>query len=120
LLYWARRRDELCFVDELRALARDVPGFNVRFLLTGDAASVTDEGEGRIHAAQLVSHRAGSRIERRVMACGPNEFVEAARVLTASHALAFDSEAFTAPRITDDIDTTGSVQVTLARQRSAC
>ena len=114
LLYWARRRDELCFVDELRALARDVPGFNVRFLLTGEAASVTDEGEGRIHAAQLVSF-VPDLAERRVMACGPNEFVEAARVLTASQALAFVSEALTAPRITDDIDTTGSVQVTLAR-----
>ena len=29
LLYWARRRDELCFVDELRGFARDLPGFNV-------------------------------------------------------------------------------------------
>ncbi|HSD15735.1 MAG TPA: ferredoxin reductase [Thermomonas sp.] len=113
LLYWVRRRDELCFVDELRGLARDVPGFEVRFLLTGDAASADDESEGRIDAMQLardVPDLAG----RRVLACGPDDFVEAARALTASQAIAFDSEAFTASRIADDSDTSGNVQVTLA------
>ena len=29
LLYWARHRDELCFVDELRGLARDLPGLQL-------------------------------------------------------------------------------------------
>ena len=118
----AFERDERCtshgptdaLVDELRDLAREHAGFNVRFLLTGEAASATDEGEGRIDAAQLASF-VPDLAERRVMACGPNEFVETARVLTASQALAFDSEAFTAPRITDDSDATGHVQVTLAR-----
>src|SRR6478672_951257 len=32
LLYWARRRDALCFVDELRGLAREHADFNVQFL----------------------------------------------------------------------------------------
>ena len=113
LLYWARRRDELCFVEELRELAREHAGFKLRFFLTGDAASSNDEGEGRIDAAQLASH-VPDLASRRVLACGPNDFVEAARVLSAPHARGFDSEAFTAPRIADGSDTSGNVQVTLA------
>lgn len=114
LLYWARRRDELCFVDELRDIARDIPGFDVRFLLTGDAATAHDEGTGRIDATQLARHVSGLA-SRRVYACGPNDFVEAARALAAPHALAFDSEAFSPPRIAaDDTDTSGDVQITLA------
>ncbi|GHC04134.1 oxidoreductase [Thermomonas carbonis] len=113
LLVWARRRDELCFVDELRGFARDMPGFDVRFMLTGDTATEDDEGIGRIDAALLAKHVPDIET-RRVLACGPNDFVDVARRLAASQALAFDSEAFTPPRIADDIDTSGSVQVTLA------
>lgn len=113
LLYWARRRDELCFVDELRRLAREHAGFNVHFFLTGDTASSNDEGEGRIDVAQLALH-VPDLASRRVLACGPGEFVEAAQALAASQALAFDSEAFTPPRIADASDTSGNVQVTLA------
>ena len=113
LLYWARRRDELCFVDELRDIARDIPGFDVRFMLTGDAATGDDEGSGRIDAAQLALH-VPDLARRRVFACGPNDFVEAARVLAAAHAVAFDSESFSPPRIVDDTDTSGDVQITLA------
>lgn len=113
LLYWARHRDELCFVDELRGLVRDHAGFNVRFLLTGDAAIAPDEGEGRIDAAQLAAFAADIAM-RRVLACGPGDFVEAARALAGPQALAFDSEAFTPPRLLDDSDASGSVQVTLA------
>ena len=113
LLYWARRRDELCFVDELCELAREHAGFKVHFLLTGEAASASDEGEGRIDAAQLASF-VSDIAQRRVLACGPGDFVEAARSLAGPQARNFDSEAFTPPRIADDNDIDGSVQVTLA------
>ena len=115
LLYWARHRDELCFVDELRGLAREHAGFNVHFFLTGDAASSNDEGEGegRIDAEKLALH-APDIAQRRVLACGPGEFVEATRALAASQSLGFESEAFTPPRIVDDSDASGNVQVTLA------
>ena len=113
LLYWARHRDELCFVDELRGLARALPDFKVQFLLTGEAASANDESEGRIDAAQLALH-APDIAQRRVLACGSSDFVEAARALAAPQALVFDSEAFTPPRIVDDSDASGSVQITLA------
>ena len=113
LLVWARHRDELCFVDELRGIAREHDGFKVHFLLTGEVAITQDEGEGRIDAAQL-ARCVPDLAERRVLACGSSDFVEAARALAAPRALAFDSEAFTPPRITDDSDSTGSVQVTLS------
>lgn len=113
LLVWARHRDELCFVDELRQLVLDLPAFKVQFLLTGEAAIAHDEGEGRIDAAQLASH-VPDLAQRRVLACGPSDFVDTARALTQPQALAFDSEAFTPSRVVDDIDETGSVQVTLA------
>ena len=113
LLAWARHRDELCFVEELRGLAREHANFNVQFLLTGDAASSNDEDEGRIDAAQLALY-APDLAQRRVFACGPGGFVEAARALAAPNAQSFDSEAFTPPRIADDTDVNGSVQVTLA------
>ena len=113
LLVWARRRDELCFVDELRGIAREHAGFKVHFLLTGEAASASDEGEGRIDAEKLALH-APDIAARRVLACGPGDFVDAVRALAQPQALAFDSEAFTPPRIADDSDTDGSVQVTLA------
>jgi len=99
---------------ELGDPAREHAGFNVHFFLTGDAASSNDEGQGRIDAAQLAC-LVPDIAQRSVMACGPNDFVEAARSLAGSQAVAFDSEAFTAPRIADHGDTTGSVQVTLAR-----
>lgn len=116
LLYWARRRDELCFVDELRALAHAQPGFAVHFLLTGDAAAAADEGQGRIDAAQLAM-RVPDLAQRRVYACGPGEFVNAARALVAAQAHAYDSESFSPPRIVDNTDDTGTVQVTLAASR---
>lgn len=113
LLYWARHRDELCFVEELRALAITHSDFAVHFLLTGEAAAAADEGEGRIDVAQLAA-LIPDLAQRRVFACGPGAFVAATRTLVAPNARAFECEAFTPPLIVDDSDATGTVQVTLA------
>ena len=113
LLYWARRRDELCFVEELRALAITHSDFAVNFLLTGEAAAAADEGEGRIDVAQIAA-LIPDLAQRRVFSCGPGAFVAAARTLVAPNARAFHSEAFTPPPIVDDSDAAGTVQVTLA------
>ena len=116
LLYWARSRDELCFVDELRDLAMKHAGFHVHFLLTGDAATAEDEREGRIcdaHLSALVPDLAA----RRAYACGPGGFVDAARALVAAHAPAFQAEAFTPPAMDNAIEGSGTVQVTLAASR---
>lgn len=96
LVYWARTRAELCFVDELRALAAREPLFTVRFVLTRDAASAPDEAAGRIDAALLARLVPGAA-QRHVFACGPGGFVDAARVLLGERAASFQAEAFTAP-----------------------
>jgi stearoyl-CoA 9-desaturase NADPH oxidoreductase len=112
LAYWARSRDELCFVDELRTLAARQPNFRVDFIVTRDA-DASDCRHGRIDALSL-SAFAPDLHQRRVFACGPDGFVAAARTLTAARAVAFHAEAFTPPpRV--DIDTEGGhVQLTLA------
>lgn len=111
LCYWARRRDELCFIDELRGLAAAHPGFNLHLLLTRDTARADDEYEGRIDDGRL-SALVPDLDRRQVMACGPGGFVETARGLLAGRARSFQAEAFTMPEApsTDE----GEVDVTLA------
>lgn len=98
LLYWVRRRDEACFLDELRAFAGAHPRFRLRLMLTREAAASADEAEGRIGDALLSAH-GGELAAQQVMACGPGGFVEAARGLLASRVTAFHAEAFTAPPV---------------------
>ena len=114
LLYWARCRDELCFVAELRDLAARHPAFQVRFVLTREAAAEADEAEGRIDAAQL-AHLVSDSDQRAIYACGPGGFVETARSLLAQRAPAFLAEAFTPPPSL--VDESGTVQLTLAASR---
>ncbi|MCK7595547.1 ferredoxin reductase [Pseudomarimonas salicorniae] len=111
LAYWARRRDELCFVDELRALARGNDAFKLRFLLTGEAAAAADEAEGRIDASQIAA--LGLPLEQtEVSACGPDAFVAAARGLLEGRVAAFHSESFTPPAVEEA--TGGLARITLA------
>lgn len=112
LLYWARRREELCFVEELRALAAAHANFQVRFLLTRQEPQAADEDAGRIDAELLARH-AGDLGERAVFACGPGGFAESARALAETGARSFASEAFTPPPREHRED--GFAQVTLAR-----
>lgn len=116
LLYWARTRDELCFVDELRDLAQKHTGFRVHFLLTRDTARAEDEREGRICDA-LLSTLVPDLAARRIHACGPGGFVESARALVAPHTPIFKAEAFTPPQAAFEdhaIEDSATVQVTLA------
>jgi ferredoxin-NADP reductase len=60
LVYWARCRDELCFADELRALATAHPALRVQFVLTREPAARADArpdecSAGRISAELLAS-----------------------------------------------------------------
>ena len=121
LIYWARTRDELCFVEELRALAARQPNFRVDFVLTRDAAANDAEAgdlrRGRIDA-QSLSMLAPDLHQRRVFACGPDGFVAAARALAADRAVAFRSEAFTPPPrmvFEDEGEAPGQVRITLAK-----
>lgn len=112
LIYWTSTRAQCCFVDELRALAVAHPNFRVRFALTREAARDADEIDGRIHAGQIDALL--SRDAQHVSACGPADFVAAARELLEDSCASFRAEAFSPPRI-DDHGDEGHVSVTLAR-----
>ncbi|MGE8288623.1 MAG: ferredoxin reductase [Stenotrophomonas sp.] len=107
LLYWARHRQELCFVEELQALAARHPHFHLQLLLTRDAAAPA----ARVDAHDFAALDAPAAT--RVLACGPAGFVEAARQRLQGQVAQFDSEAFSQPAL-PDIEQ-GSVQVQLLR-----
>ncbi|MET0288264.1 MAG: ferredoxin reductase [Pseudoxanthomonas sp.] len=109
LMYWARTREELCFVEELRALAARHANLQVRFVLTRQSAEAGDEVVGRIEAAHLAA--LGALGAHCVYACGPSGFTAAAATLVQGQAARFLCEAFTPPpRQDSDI---GTVQVQL-------
>jgi len=112
LAYWARTREELCFLGELRALAARHPGFRLHIGLTGEAARDAGERAGRIDADWLAA-RIPALAGRRVMACGPGGFVETARQLLEGRVAGFQAEAFSPPphAVEDD----GEVEVRLTR-----
>lgn len=108
LVYWARTRNELCFVDELKKLASEHANFSVRFVLTREPAT-GEEATGRL-SESTIQTLVGDLSSQQVFACGPGGFVDTARVALSS-AKSFQAEAFSPPpRVVED---TGSVQVTL-------
>jgi ferredoxin-NADP reductase len=88
LLYWARRRIDLCFASELEALAARLPSLSVRMLLTR-----SERPDPRLDAASLAA-LVPDLADRTVLACGPGGFVEAARSAAADRSALFRSEAF--------------------------
>jgi stearoyl-CoA 9-desaturase NADPH oxidoreductase len=92
LVYWAKKRAELCFVEELAAFSAIHKNLNIHYALTQESAIGDDELRGRISADQLeiIIAKWDNAI---VYACGPSEFVEQARNLT-KHATDFHGEAF--------------------------
>lgn len=107
LRYWARRNDELCFVDEFTALAAAHPRLRVQYLVTREGASP----DPRIDSVALDD--IANLAERRVLACGPGGFVQAARARLEGKVASFDAEAFSIPPIVDG--DAGEVDVHLAR-----
>ncbi|MDR6993092.1 ferredoxin reductase [Luteimonas sp. 3794] len=117
LVYWARTRAELCFVDELRALAARHAGFDVRFVLTREAAVADDEAAGRIDAG-LLDALVPDLATRQVFACGPGGFVATAIELVEGRVPLLRTEAFTPPP-RPQADDSGMVEVRLARSGRA-
>ncbi|HEY5971842.1 MAG TPA: ferredoxin reductase [Pseudoxanthomonas sp.] len=114
LVYWARTRDEFCFLDELRALAAAQPRFQLRVVLTRDLPREADEHQGRIDENEpLLMSLIDEPEAIQVMACGPGGFVDAARHLFGARALSFQAEAFTSPPMV--YAETGTVQVRLKK-----
>lgn len=112
LLYWSRRRDQLCFTQELRARSATDLHLRCRFVLTGEAAQSADEAEGRPSLEQL-SRLVPDFADRNVFACGPSGFVETLRTQLTGRVASFHAEAFTPPTPTNTVS--GTVRVTLAR-----
>jgi ferredoxin-NADP reductase len=108
LYYWARLRDEFCFVDELMSLSAAHPRLRVHFLATREG----DTPDARVDA--LAFDGVTDLDQRRVLACGPGGFVEAARARFQGKVAGFDAEAFSLPTLAV-IGDTGEVEVHLAR-----
>lgn len=111
LLYWARTRADLCFADELQALASRHAGFTLHLALTreDDHRGAFAPRIGETDLAALVPHLD----QRQVFACGPHGFVEAARQVLQGRVARFDAEAFTPPQAQPG--ETGTVEVLLSR-----
>jgi stearoyl-CoA 9-desaturase NADPH oxidoreductase len=114
LVYWARHREDLCFVPELKALAAREPNFMLRFALTGDALTATDELRGR-PTPGLIAGIAPDLSERAVYACGPAGFVAEVESIAKARSSSFQSEAFTPPVFAPVAEAHGEVTVMLAR-----
>jgi len=107
LVYWAQRREAVCFADELADVAARHPGFRVHLALTRDpAAPAARVGDYDFSAL-------GNLSIAQVMACGPGGFVDAARARLQGQVAELQSEAFTPPVLPDA--ETGSVRVELRR-----
>jgi stearoyl-CoA 9-desaturase NADPH oxidoreductase len=94
LVYWARTREDLCFVNELRELAAHQHRFKLQIVLTHEHELQQGEAEGLICAEQINTFAPDIAL-RNVLACGPGGFVETARQLTAGLARQFVAEGFT-------------------------
>jgi ferredoxin-NADP reductase len=81
LLYSSRTREDVIYHEELTALARSDPGFNLRMTLTRDSAPGWSGRVGRIDlpAVQALLEGLGGLADSFV--CGPDGFVEAAAAL---------------------------------------
>jgi len=111
LVYWARTRAEVCFSDELQALAAKHAGFNLHLALTreDDGRGAFAQRIGETDLATLVPHLE----HRQVYACGPHGFVEVARQALQGRVARFDAEAFSPPQALPG--ETGTAQVRLSR-----
>ena len=114
LVYWARHRDDLCFLDELRALASQHAGFRLHVVLTGEAQLRAGAHAGRPSADQL-DRLVPDLASRIACACGPDGFVASLRDLLATRVTRFEGESFTPPAM--PVTSTGIVRVELTRSR---
>lgn len=107
LVYWARRREELCFAEELAAIAARHPSFSLHIALTRDPAAPAP----RVDA--FAFEALGDLGSARALVCGPGGFVDAAQARLQGRVASLQSEAFTPPVL--PAAETGTVQVELRR-----
>lgn len=109
LLYWAKHEHELCFVDELNALASTHAQFQVQYLLTQ-----ADLPAQRLNEQHLQAHLDQSN-DSQIFACGPQGFVQSAAALAKQYDVPAVTEAFYAPEIV--FDSNHRVAITLQRSQ---
>lgn len=85
LLYYARRNEELIFLDELKAIAKASPRFRLLTATTQDE-SAKSALQGRMDAAHL-NVALQKRTPTRIYLCGPQHFAESARTLLQASAV---------------------------------
>ena len=110
LLYWAGTQHELCFMQELQALAATHPGFRLHALLTRSGSTA----DGRISLGQLQTHMPELNATT-VFACGPQGFVSTAEQLAGELGRPFRGEAFSTPAIS--VEPGQQVSIYLSRSR---
>lgn len=113
LIYWAQTAEQLCFAEELQALAAREPRFKLHLQLTQDPTTpATRIGEAQLEALLGPLTQLGAL---QVLGCGPGGFVETARLLLRPHVQSFQAEAFS-PAAPINVD--NAHQVTLQLRRS--
>lgn len=113
LAYWAQTRAELCFLNDLQALAANDRRFRLLTVLTREPVLLKDELSGRL-SAEFLAAQLPTLATQQVMACGPFGFADSARQLLQGRVRSFAAEAFTLPQ-NPDADTDRAVTVTLTR-----
>ena len=111
LIYWAKTRAELCFVQELQRIAAKNSHFSVHYVLTAEAHLLVGELSGR-PTTELLNQVIPDIKNSQVFACGNAGFVDSVRDLVAQHALLFLAESFSAPVISHSSGV-GTVRVEL-------
>jgi ferredoxin-NADP reductase len=113
LIYWAKTRAELCFVQDLRHLAANHANFHLYFALTNEAQLLAGELNRRPDA-ELLSHSIPNLESCQVFACGNAGFVESLRELIGKKAVLFQAESFTPLVLANVVSSTlGTVRVEL-------
>lgn len=107
LIYWAKTKDELCFVDAFSALTTKHANLHVHYALTQEQADLS----ARI-SQDVLEQLVPDLNQRVVYACGPAGFVEQARSLTEGQAKDFYGEAFSLPLIANDSTEQVSIHLT--------
>jgi ferredoxin-NADP reductase len=104
LIYWAKTKAELCFVDEFAALAAQYANLQIHYALTQEQPS-------QVPQTHIAYERLSQRLletlvpdlnQRVAYACGPAGFVEQARLLTQEQAKDFYGEAFSLPLVANE------------------
>ena len=101
LIYWAKTKAELCFVDEFAALTAQYANLQIHYALTQEQPSQDLLSQQNICYERLSQCLLANLVpdlnQRVTYACGPAGFVEQARFLTQEHAKNFYGEAFSLP-----------------------